>query len=44
MAHRMASQRMKMKGKIEFNGGPLKDVRHSYVIQQDILLRTVIFL
>jgi ABC-type Mn2+/Zn2+ transport system ATPase subunit len=42
MAHRMAGGRMKMKGKIEFNGGPLKDIRHSYVIQQDILLRTLI--
>jgi len=29
---------MKMEGRIQFNGGPLKDIRHSYVIQQDILL------
>lgn len=35
----MARGRMKMKGKIEFNGGSLKDIKHSYVIQQDILLR-----
>lgn len=41
MAHRMTSGgRMKMEGRIEFNGGPLKDIRHSYVIQQDILLCT----
>ena len=39
MAHRLAGGRMKMKGQIEFNGGPLRDVQHSYVIQQDILLR-----
>ena len=31
---------MKMEGRIEFNGGPLKDIQHSYVIQQDILLCT----
>jgi hypothetical protein len=30
---------MKMEGEIQFNGGPLRDVQHSYVIQQDILLR-----
>ena len=30
--------RMKMEGRIEFNGGPLRDIQHSYVIQQDILL------
>jgi hypothetical protein len=29
-----------MKGKVEYNGGPLKDINHSYVIQQDILLRS----
>ena len=41
MAHRMTSGgRMKMEGKIEFNGGPLKDIQHSYVIQEDILLCT----
>jgi hypothetical protein len=28
-----------MEGRIEFNGGPLRDIQHSYVIQQDILLR-----
>jgi hypothetical protein len=39
MAHRVASGRMKMEGQIAFNGGPLRDVQHSYVIQQDILLR-----
>jgi ABC-type multidrug transport system ATPase subunit len=39
MAHRMASGgRMKMEGRVEFNGGSLKDIQHSYVIQQDILL------
>jgi len=27
-----------MEGRIEFNGGPLKDIQHSYVIQEDILL------
>ena len=39
MAHRMAQGRLKMKGNVEYNGGPLKDIKHSYVIQQDILLR-----
>jgi hypothetical protein len=29
-----------MKGKVEYNGGSLKDIKHSYVIQQDILLRS----
>jgi len=29
-----------MEGRIEFNGGPLRDIQHSYVIQQDILLCT----
>jgi len=29
---------MKSSGTIEFNGGRLRDIRHSYVIQEDILM------
>ena len=38
MAQRMASDQMKSSGTIEFNGGRLRDIRHSYVIQEDILM------
>jgi len=31
-----------MDGRIEYNGGPLKDIQHAYVIQQDILLRMLL--
>lgn len=40
IANRIPSRgRMKMEGRIEFNGGILWDIRHSYVVQEDILLR-----
>ena len=40
MASRVAaSGRMKMEGRIEYNGGSLRDIQHAYVIQQDNLLR-----
>jgi len=39
----MASDRMKSSGTIEFNGGRLRDIRHSYVIQEDILMGTTNF-
>jgi len=43
MAHRMGGgKRIKMDGRIEYNGGPLKDIQHAYVIQQDILLRMLL--
>lgn len=31
---------MKMEGTIEYNDGPLEDIKHAYVVQQDNLLRT----
>jgi ABC-type multidrug transport system ATPase subunit len=37
MAHRMSDKRLKVEGQIDFNGGPLEDIQHSYVIQQDVL-------
>ena len=35
----MASGRMNLHGKVKFNGGHLQDIQHSYVIQEDNLLR-----
>jgi hypothetical protein len=40
MADRMAGgQLIKIQSKIEFNGGALQDIQHSYVTQQDNFLR-----
>ena len=39
-----AGGRMKVDGRIEYNQGPLKDIQHAYVIQQDILLRITLSL
>lgn len=37
LVQKMRSGRMKVEG--QFNGNPLRDVKHAYVAQQDILLR-----
>jgi ABC-type glutathione transport system ATPase component len=41
MADRMSDKRLKIEGQIDFNGGPLEGIQHSYVTQQDVLRCTV---